>query len=117
MEINMKYTDAIARANELRLNTLSDEQKARWVYELECRVAEMEGKEEPEWNFPCDDELLLPERHADVYVKYLVAMMDFASGENEQYANDTVVFEDAFDEARTWWIRNNRPVSSGGWKV
>lgn len=113
----MNYTDAIARADELRLNTLSDEQKHKWLYELECRIAEMMGEKDPTWIFPCHDELLLPARHDDVYVKYLVAMIDFANGENEQYANDIVVFEDAFDEARSWWIRNNRPVSSGAWKV
>lgn len=113
----MTYSDVIARANELRINTVSDEQKNKWVYELECRIAEMMGKEDPEWIFPSNAELLLPARHDDVYVKYLVAMIDFSSGENEQYANDTVVFENAFAEARAWWIRNNRPTSAGGWKV
>jgi hypothetical protein len=114
----MTYTDVIARADELRVNTVSDEQKHKWVYELECRIAEMMGKNDPEWIFPNGEaELLLPPRHDDVYVKYLVAMIDFASVENEQYANDTVVFEDAFNEARSWWIRNNRPASSGAWKV
>ena len=113
----MNFNDAIARADELRLNTASDEQKTRWLYELDCRIAEMMGIVAPTWEFPCERELLLPEMHADVYVKYLVAMLDFYNGENDQYANDSAIFEHAFDEACSWWIRNHRPASSGNWRV
>lgn len=113
----MNFNDAIARADEQRLNTASDEQKTRWLYELDCRIAEIMGVDTPAWEFPCDRELLLPEMHADVYVKYLVAMLDFYNGENDQYANDSAIFEHAFDEACSWWIRNHRPASSGNWRV
>lgn len=113
----MKFTDAIAAADELRLNTVTDEQKHRWLYELECRVAEMMEREAPAYRFPSDDELLLPVQHQDVYVRYLVAMIDHFNGENELYANDITVFEDAYRDACAWWIRHNRPASAGNWRV
>lgn len=113
----MNYTDVLARADELRLNSIDDEQKARWVFEFECRVAEVMGAEDPVWVFPSYEELLLPERYVDLYVKYLSAAIDAAQGEGETYANDRVIFEDAWSEFKSWWIRHNRPASGGQWKV
>jgi hypothetical protein len=113
----MNYTTAIAAADELRINTVPDEQKHRWIFELECRVAEMMGADEPRYEFPSDCDLLLPEQHQDVYVRYLVAMIDHYNGEDELYANDRVVFDDAFADARGWWIRHHRPKSAGNWRV
>lgn len=113
----MTTNDAIARADELRLNGVSDEDKARWLYEIECRVADVMGREEPKFTFPQEAELLLSPRFEDIYVKYLCAMIDSAQGEGEAYANDRVIFEDAWAEFKSWWIRNNRPKSGGQWKV
>ena len=109
--------DAIARANELRLNVLSDEQKYTWVYELECRVCEMMGKDIPKKNFPENIELSLPEAHSDVYVKHLVAKIDYYNGEMGLYANDMEVFNQAMDDACSWWIRHNKPARARRWVV
>lgn len=115
--MKLDINDAIARADELRLNALSDEQKYRWVYELECSVCEMMGKESPQKTFPENFELSMPSEHADVYVKYLAAKIDYYNGETALYANDLAIYNEAMDAARAWYIRNNRPVSSGGWRV
>lgn len=77
----------------------------------------MMGKEEPAWEFPSVRELLMPEQHTDIYVRYLVAMIDHYNGEDELYINDIAVFEDAYRDACGWWIRHNRPRSAGKWKV
>ena len=113
----MRFTEAIAAADELRINTVSDEQKHRWIYELECRVAEMMGRDTPKYEFPSDEEVLLPPQHQDVYVRYLVAMIDHYNGENELYVNDITVFEDAYKDASIWWVKHHRPASSGNWRV
>jgi hypothetical protein len=116
---NMKMTinDVIAKADELRINTLSDEQKYTWVYELECVVREMTGDKIPLKNFPEDIELKMPVEHEDVYVKHLAAKIDYYNGEMKLYANDIEVYNDAMKEARAWWIRQHRPASSGRWVV
>lgn len=113
----MKINDAIVAADELRMNTLDDEQKAKWLYELDCAVAEIMGKAAPTWKFPENKELLIPMQHEEVYVKYLVAMIDYYNGESELYANDITLYEQAMKEFRSWYIRNNRPRSAGGWVV
>jgi hypothetical protein len=109
--------DAIARADSLRLNTISDEQKYTWAYEFECAVAEMMGKPAPEKKFPEDITLMMPAAHEDVYVKYLVAKIDYYTMDGEIYANDMSVFEKAWDEARAWYIRNHGAKNMGNWRV
>lgn len=113
----MTINDAIAKAGELRLNAISEEQKYTWVYELECSVREMIGEEIPKKEFPKDIELRMPAAHEDVYVKYLAAKIDYYNGETALYANDLAIYNEAMDAARAWYIRNNRPASSGGWRV
>lgn len=113
----MKINDAIAKAGELRLNAISEEQKYTWVYELECSVCEMMGKEPPRKEFPKDIELAMPEAHEDVYVKYLAAKIDYYNGETALYANDLAIYNEAMEAARAWYIRNNRPAPSGSWRV
>ena len=113
----MTINDAIVKADALRMNSLDDEQKARWLYELDCGMAEIMGRPMPEWKFPDGRELMMGAPHEDIYVKYLVAMIDYYSGEGELYANDIAIFNDAEKKARTWWIRNNRPASSGSWRI
>ena len=113
----MKINDVIVKADELRMNTLDDEQKTKWLYELDCAVAEIMGKEAPTWRFPDNRELLVPMRYEDLYVKYLVAMIDYYNGESALYANDITIYNQDMKEFRAWWIRNNRPASSGGWVV
>ena len=113
----MTTTDVIARADELRINSVGDEQKARWVFELECRIAEIMGEAEPTWVFPSEEELLLTDRFEGVYLQYLMAMIDMAQGEGEEYVNDKAVFDQYFAEWKAWWIRNHRPAASGNWRV
>ena len=74
-------------------------------------------KETPTFSFPSDRELLMTEPHEDIYVRYLMAMIDHYNGEYEMYTNDIVVFKDAYDEAVGWWRRHHRPKSSGHWEV
>ena len=109
--------DAIARADELRMNAISEEQKYTWVYELECSVCEMMGKQSPKKNFPQDIELSMPDEHADVYVKYLAAKIDYYNGEAAMYANDLAIYNDAMETAQAWWARNHEPTQRSSWKV
>ena len=112
----VKINEAIARADELRMNTISDEQKYTWVYELECSVCEMMGKEEPEKKFPENIGLSMPAAHEDIYVKYLCSKIDYYNGETDLYANDFAIYNEAMSEARAWYIRNHGAKSYGNWR-
>jgi hypothetical protein len=41
----MKVSEAISQANGLRDNTLSDEQKAAWLFNLDGEVSEIVGED------------------------------------------------------------------------
>lgn len=99
------------------MNAISQEQKYTWVFEFECEVAELMGKELFAKRFPDDFELLMPSAHEDIYVKYLAAQIDYYNGESALYANDQVIFEDAWARARAWYIRNHEPKNYGNWRV
>ena len=113
----MRINEAIARADELRINVIAQEQKYTWVYELEAKVAEMMDKEIERKQFPLDIELMMPDEHEDIYVKYLAAKIDYYNGEGELYANDQTIFEDAWSDARAWYIRTRGAKNYGNWRV
>lgn len=103
----MTLVNAIAKANELRPNSIDDEFKAQWVAELEGEVAEMMGTGAPYFDYPNDADLLMPAPHDYIYVYRLCAMIDAANEETTLYANDSVVFNDAMQKAQSWWRRHN----------
>jgi hypothetical protein len=113
----MTVNDAIARADELRVNLFGEAQKAGWIHSADCAIAEMMGVEHPTNTFPNDRELLMPSPYDDVYVKYLMAMIAYHNGESGQYANDMELYNEAMERAGCWWIRNHRPASKGNWRV
>ena len=100
----MKASEAITQADALRPNTISDDQKILWLYELEADLSElMMIWEAPlPGNYPTDDpDLLMPKGHDQIYVLYLMAMID--------NGNDFANFNQAYLEARQWWVRTHRP--------
>lgn len=114
----MKVSEAISQANDLRDNTLADEQKATWLVGLDGEIAEIMGVEAPANTWPeTDADLLMPAPHDDVYPMYLVAMIDYYNQESGMYANDMQVFNTAMSSARAWWRRNHKPDKQEYWKV
>lgn len=113
----MKVSQAIKQADDLRDNTLSEEQKAAWLYNLDGEIAEIIAVDLPENVWPEDRELLMPSPHDELYVLYLAAQIDYYNREIKQYANDMAVFNEAFNAACAWWRRNNCPKAGRYWKV
>ncbi len=113
----MNAKKAIARADNLRMNVIDDEQKYAWLYELDGELAETLGVDVPENPFPEDGELLMPAPYDNIYELYLVAMIDYYNNESEMYMNDKEIFNAAFDEAKAWWRRQHKPPSRGNWRV
>ena len=105
----MTINNAIAKADELRLNTISQEQKYTWAYEFECRVREMMGLDVAEKSFPDDVELSMPQAHEDIYVKYLAAKIDYYNGEIARYNNSMMMYQTAYDSYQRYYNRNHMP--------
>ena len=114
----MTVTEAMAKADELRPNTLTEEQKARFLYELYCDIADLQGVDQPAFIWPKEDATLLMEApHDNIYPLYLAAQIDYYNQESAMYANDMAIFNNAYNDARSWWRRNNVPQNKGNWKV
>ena len=109
----MRLFKAIERANALRPNTIEDEQKAAWIYELEGKLAETRRAPPPSRLWPDDQTLAFPPPCDNVYELYLCAMIDYANEETELYQNDIAVFNAAYSEAIAWWRRRHPPGPPG----
>lgn len=115
----MKLSEAMARADALRLNTVSEEQKAKWIWELEGQLGEMASilPRPCPWPEGKDTILLLTGPYEEVYQLYLAAKIDYYNQEMGLYANDRATYETMLAEARAWWRRKHRPKKSGNWKA
>ena len=83
----MTVTDTISQADELRLNTISDEQKAAWVMGLDQQIGERIDMASYVHSWPAGDgELLLPAPYDRVYVLYLCSQIDYYNNERYQWS-------------------------------
>nr|DAT45861.1 MAG TPA: hypothetical protein [Caudoviricetes sp.] len=114
----MTITEVLSRSDELRLNTISREQKATWVAELDGQIAERLDAAAPTYHWPEEEaELLLPSPYDRVYVLYLCSQIDYYNNETALYANDKAVYDAALSEALGWWRRGHCPPYTGNVKV
>lgn len=115
----MKATEAIVKADGLRPNKFSDEQKYDWLMNFEGEVAEVTGNSVPKKTFPgMEHGLLMAYPHDNIYPLYLACVIDYYNQETDLYQNDTVIFEEAKRKAFSHFRRNNVPQTSGdGFKV
>lgn len=114
----MTVRKAIKRADALRMNTLSDEQKAAWIYDLDGQLAEMFEQSPQENTWPeIDKELLMPAPHEEIYQLYLICKIDYYNQEMSLYANDLAFYNAALAEAKAWYRRQHRPFGNRNWRV
>lgn len=114
----MTVKEAIERADSLRLNSISDEQKAAWIIALDGQVAEMFHTEPPANNWPTEDrELLIPFPYDEVYQLYLICKIDYYNQDMKLYANDMEMYTAALAEAQAWYRRTHRQCGHRNWKV
>ena len=104
----MTQKEAIAMAGAMRRHALSDEMLARFLTELEGRIATRIRREtvEPHISCPvrgCNTALSVPAPFDRIYWTYLVAMIDLAAGNGEQYRISRELFEEAFDAYARWY--------------
>ncbi len=112
----MEIKAALTQADELRPNTLREEQKAGWIRELEVQFSFVTGEAAPEDRWPEDYELSIPKPYDGVYVQYLAAMIDLANQETGLYANDMTLFNATWSGLIAWWRRGHDPDRRQRWK-
>ena len=119
----MTIIDAISRADRLKPNTYSQQDKVRWLSNLDGIVKKEiidthEGGEDVRFEGYNDDtplttELLIPAPYDEVYVRYLEMQIDYANGEYGKYNNSLSMFEAVFTAFKKYYNREHKPIRRG----
>lgn len=110
----------IRTVDDIKPNAFSDETKVKWLNEVEGLVQTEvflfapEAMIEYTWEKDQDTQLLIAFPHDKLYRAYLVAMIDFANGEYDKYANTMQMFNSFMDEFTAWVALNYRPADTHG---
>lgn len=114
----MTIRQAVEAVDRLKPNTYSDQEKLRWLGELETLVREQitglyEENEEPVAGFDetagKDTALTAPAPYDQMYLRYLEAQIDYHNAEFDRYNNAIALFQTAFDSYRNACARTNIP--------
>ena len=115
----MTPNKAIEIVDRLKPNTYDDEDKLRWINELEGMVQRLvlQSDKIDQLAYPEDmsKELLIPSPYDDAYTLFLEAKIDYYNKEIGNYNNSAMMFEAQFSEYRKDYIRNHR--AKGGENV
>lgn len=107
----MTPNKAIEIVDRLKLNSYSDEDKLRWINELEGMVQRLviQADEIRQLSYPedMDRELLIPAPYDDCYTLFLEAKIDYYNREYANYNNSAMMFEAQFSEFKKDYIRKN----------
>lgn len=107
----MTPNKAIEIIDRLKPNAYSDEDKLRWINELDGMVQKLVFQNETitQYSYPedMDRELLVTAPFDDVYTLFLEAKIDYHNREYANYNNSAMMFESQFTEYKKAYIREH----------
>lgn len=117
----MTINEIIRRVDEIKENSFTREQKTAWIAALEGKIAadvflmDIAEIRQLNYKFPEDGEkeTLVEFPHDDVYVFWLIAQIDGANEEYNNYQNALVRYNDVFGDFRLWFTSVYEPAQSG----
>ena len=120
----MKLTDLIRNVDEELPNAFTNQQKTRWINQLERRIQSEVFKWDvntfvveyvyPETSDDVDPELLVDGTYEEMYEQYLTAQIDLHNREYDHYQNSMAVFEETFHAFAAWFINMYHPADRAG---
>ena len=119
----MKIIEAINKADELKFNAFSQEQKVSWLSRLDHMVKTQiidthEGGEAVDFTgYDGDTDmhtiLLIPAPFDEVYLRWMEAQIDYHNGEIDKYNISITMFNTEYEAFANWYNRKYMPVSQG----
>ena len=116
----MTISEAITQLQAVKENQYDDETLVRCISDLEGTLYENivknnEGSEDiPHGRYSVDTDmdtvLMVPEPYSDIYIKYLMAQVDYHNAEMQRYTNSMIMYNVALDAFAGWYNRNNMPL-------
>ena len=112
----MTVEKVLRLADEIKPNTLSQELKLHYISEVEGLVqSDVMLIASPDIIVYGDDdlsaELLVKPPHDNLYIEYLTAMIDFANGEYNKYANTIARFNTDLAAYTAWYASRFHPIN------
>lgn len=118
----MKISEAISQVDSLKSNAYGQEDKLRWLSELDWRIkreiidTHEGGGETPFYGYTgetsLETELLAPAPYDILYVRWMEAMIDYHNGELRKYGNSSAMFNSAYADFAAWYNRNVPPLKA-----
>ena len=117
----MTILEAIEAANELRAgNRVSDDTKRRWLYQLDLKIfneviathTQTEAVSPKDYTKTTDCDLLIPDIDSEVYVWYLIAQIDSATGESDRYNTSAERFNSLYTAFTKRYNREHTPINN-----
>ena len=116
----MTISEAITQLQAVKENQYDDETLVRWISDLEGLLYEdVEKNHEGSADIPhgrygvdtdMDTVLMVPDPYSDIYIKYLMAQVDYHNAEMQRYTNSMIMYNIALDAFAGWYNRNNMPL-------
>ena len=119
----MTVAEAIAAVDRLKENQYTNEDKVRWLSDLDGNLMNIVFKKHEdnpytEWK-PYDlyedggdtAELLVPEPYANLYVSYLSYKIDFHNGEYERFNNTAMLYNTELQDFCNYWKQSHLPIT------
>lgn len=108
----MTPNKAIEIVDKLKLNSYGEEDKLRWINELDGMVQRLviQTDKVMQYAYPddMDKELLIPAPFDDCYTLFLEAKIDYYNREYGNYNNSAMMFEAQFSEYKKDYIRKHQ---------
>ncbi len=114
----MKIAKVIEMVDALRPNTFDEEQKVRWLAELDGTIGAevmLMGHAQLQYlnyQYPDDMEtmLLVQFPYDKMYEAWLTAKIDYANGEYDKYQNSMQMFNAAYEDFVCWFANRYEPA-------
>lgn len=108
----MTPNKAIETVDRLKPNSYSEEDKLRWINELDGMVQRLVIQTDNviQYSYPedMDRELLIPSPFEEVYALFLEAKIDYYNREYANYNNSALMFETQYSEYKKAYIREHQ---------
>lgn len=110
----MTREDIVNTADCVRPNIITHDTKLGWVDVIEKQITEHMTRFNETAQKIHSDELSLGNEYKDMYVYYVVSMIDLTNLDIAMYNNSTAFFNEMFTSWQKKWRREHIPNPAGG---
>ena len=112
----MTLKQVIDHVDSVKPNAFTDEQKTRWLNEIEGQVQTEVFLFLPDnitqytWESNQNTELFVKAPYDSIYDYYLQAAIDYHNGEYDKAQNSIAWFQEKYDAFRKWYVETYHPA-------